>query len=97
MDVKSVPKYNEDGEYLFTWYTTKFRYVILIKGADFIDCIQPIIYDNGTWVYNGSKIKVPGNITIDDDYERGDIPFKIRRTIKMIFVYLNLVKLFWKR
>lgn len=53
--------YNEDGEYLFTWYTTKFKYLIKISGADKIDYIQPIIYSNGTWTYNGGKKKVPGN------------------------------------
>lgn len=59
--VKSEPKYNDDGEYLFTWYTTRFKYVIQISGSDSIDYIQPVIYDNGTWTYNGGKTKVPGN------------------------------------
>lgn len=61
VSVDSESKYNGDGEYLFTWYTTKFKYVIQISGADLIDYIQPIIYDNGTWTYNGGKTKVPGN------------------------------------
>lgn len=61
VSVDSEPKYNSDGEYLFTWYTTKFKYVIQISGADLIDYIQPIIYDNGTWTYNGGKTAVPGN------------------------------------
>ena len=61
VEVQSEPRYNGDGEYLFTWYTTKFKYVINIEGADSIDYVQPIIYDNGTWTYNGSKMKVPGN------------------------------------
>lgn len=61
VSVDSEQKYNSDGEYLFTWYTTKFRYVIQISGAELIDYIQPIIYDNGTWTYNGGKTKVPGN------------------------------------
>lgn len=61
LEVSSEPKYNGDGEYLFTWYTTKFKYVIKIDGADMIDYIQPIIYDNGTWAYNGGKSRVPGN------------------------------------
>lgn len=59
--VNSERKYNEDGEYLFTWYTTRFKYVIQISGSDLIDYIQPIIYDNGTWTYNGGKTKVPGD------------------------------------
>lgn len=61
LEVSPEPKYNGDGEYLFTWYTTKFKYVIKIDGADMIDYIQPIIYDNGTWTYNGGKSRVPGN------------------------------------
>lgn len=61
LEVSSEPKYNGDGEYLFTWYTTKFKYVIKIDGADMIDYIQPIIFDNGTWTYNGGKSRVPGN------------------------------------
>ena len=61
LEVSPEPKYNGDGEYLFTWYTTKFKYVIKIDGADMIDYIQPIIYDNGTWAYNGGKSRVPGN------------------------------------
>ena len=61
VDVKSEPKYNEDDEYLFTWYTTKIKYIIQIDEADLIDYIQPIIYDNGAWINNGGKTKVPGN------------------------------------
>lgn len=61
VDVKSEPKYNGDGEYLFTWYTTKIKYIIQIDEADLIDYIQPIIYDNGSWINNGGKVKVPGN------------------------------------
>lgn len=59
--VDSEPKYNGDGEYLFTWYTARFKYIIQISDADLIDYIQPVIYDNGTWTYNGGKTKVPGN------------------------------------
>ena len=60
-NVESEPRYNGDGEYLFTWYTANFKYVIQIKGADLIDYIQPVVYDNGAWSYNGGKTKVPGN------------------------------------
>ena len=61
VDVKSEPKYNGDGEYLFTWYTTKIKYIIQIDEADLIDYIQPIIYDNGSWINNGGKVKAPGS------------------------------------
>lgn len=61
LDVNAEPKYNGDEEYLFTWYTTKFKYVIQIVGSDSIDYVQPVIYDNGTWNYNGGKTRVPGD------------------------------------
>lgn len=61
LDINAEPKYNGDGDYLFTWYTTKFKYVIQIEGSDSIDYVQPIIFDNGSWNYNGGKTRVPGN------------------------------------
>lgn len=61
INVNSEPKYNGDGEYLFTWYTTNFSYIIQIKGAEFIEYIQPVIFENNAWSYNDNKTKVPGN------------------------------------
>ena len=60
VDVLKEPMYNGDGEYLFTSYSTKFKFVVFISGSDLIDYVQPIIYDNGTWAYTGGKTKVPG-------------------------------------
>lgn len=60
-NIEAEPKYNADGEYLFTWYTTQFKYVVQIVGSALIDYVQPIIYDNGAWTYNGGKTKVPGD------------------------------------
>ncbi|MBR5060986.1 MAG: hypothetical protein IKX24_02455, partial [Prevotella sp.] len=61
VDVQKEMIYNDDGEYLFTSYSTKFKYVVHISGSDLIDYVQPIIYDNGTWAYTGGKTKVPGD------------------------------------
>lgn len=61
IDINADPKYTGDGEYMFTWYTTKFKYIIQIDGSDDIDYVQPIIFDNGAWNYNGGKTRVPGD------------------------------------
>ena len=61
VSVDGEPKYDGDGSYLFTWYTTKFKYVIKITGGYWIDNIQPIIFDNGSWSYNGGQSRVPGD------------------------------------
>lgn len=61
IDVNGEPQYDGDGSYLFTWYTTKFKYVIKITGGYWIDNIQPMVYDNGSWSYNGGKARVPGD------------------------------------
>lgn len=59
--VDAEPKYDSSGNYLFTWYTAGMKYVIRINGGYWIDYIQPIIYDNGSWSYNGGKTRVPGD------------------------------------
>lgn len=61
LSVDGEPQYDGDGVYLFTWYTTKFKYVIKITGGYWIDNIQPMVYDNGSWSYNGGKAHVPGD------------------------------------
>lgn len=61
ISVDGEPMYDEDGAYLFTWYTTKIRYVIKITGGFWIDNIQPIIFDDGSWSYTGGKSRVPGD------------------------------------
>lgn len=61
LSVDGEPQYDGDGAYLFTWYTTKFKYVIKITGGYWIDNIQPMVYDNGSWSYNGGKARVPGD------------------------------------
>lgn len=59
--IDAEPKYDGSGNYLFTWYTAGMRYVIKINGGYWIDYIQPIIYDNGSWSNNGGKTRVPGD------------------------------------
>ena len=61
LDVSGEPQYDGDGSYLFTWYTARFKYVIKITGGYWIDNIQPMVYDNGSWSYNGGKARVPGD------------------------------------
>lgn len=61
LGVNGEPQYDGDGSYLFTWYTTQFKYVIKIAGGYWIDNIQPMVYDNGSWSYNGGKARVPGD------------------------------------
>ena len=61
LDVNGEPQYDGDGSYLFTWYTARFKYVIKITGGYWIDNIQPMVYDNGSWSYNGGKARVPGD------------------------------------
>lgn len=61
LGVDGDPQYDGDGFYLFTWYTAKFKYVIKITGGYWIDNIQPVVYDNGSWSYNGGKTRVPGD------------------------------------
>ena len=60
-NIYAEPKYDGSGNYLFTWYTAGMRYVIKINGGYWIDYIQPIIYDNGSWSNNGGKTRVPGD------------------------------------
>lgn len=60
-NVDAEPKYDGSGNYLFTWFTAGMKYVIRINGGYWIDYIQPIIYDNGSWSYNGGKSRVPGD------------------------------------
>lgn len=61
LNVKSDPRYNSDGEYLFTSYTAQVKYVIQIDGSEEIKSIQPIIYNNSDWSYSGNKVSVPGD------------------------------------
>lgn len=61
LNVDGEPQYNGDGNYLFTWYTAKIKYVIKITGGFWIDNIQPVVYDEGSWSYNGGRTKVPGD------------------------------------
>lgn len=59
--VENEPKYDSDGSYLFTWFTARLKYVIKITGGYWIDKVQPVIYDNGSWSYNGGKTNIPGD------------------------------------
>lgn len=61
LETTADPKYDGDGNYLYTAYLTKFKYIIKINGGYFIDYIQPTIYDSGTWYYNGNKARVPAD------------------------------------